>query len=350
MDTTGPAVKVLFHYVKSSVKYDEWIEYGSPRICKYNSKVPFQEKKVRKKRTTESSKNVLSPAVNMPLGDVPSIRQYPSAASASSREKATEGAAVFEAQDHGSLSSYGIKQIASDAVVVEQPKSLHNPGSASLTFSSKSRNVVGFTGTQKQPVQEAERPFVEASRNQQPSRDFCADDGHCDSGGSVWAHESHSTNGIFSSIVRAKSATTFPDRASRPPSFTTYRSDSVPSGIPGSSQGSFLPFDTHGVSVTSESHYPTHFLAVSNGGKAVLSGLDMLAAVTTHGAFASLLESSPMTNTSASVPLGTAPNSTGQHYQQAQPIVDPLPSLGSMQRFGLQSPSIRNTPPIVARQ
>ena len=331
MDAAGSAIKILFHYVKSSVKYDEWIDYGSPRICEYNSKVPFQEKKVRKKRATDGSENVLSQTADMPKpADVQSIRQEPSAA-ASCRERVTESPAVFEAQDLGSFSTYGVTQSASDTVVVEQPRS------TLLTLPSVKSNGVCLTGTQTQPVQQLDRPFVEASRNQQLCRDFCADDWRSERWGNVRAHESQPTNGISSSVsvTRATSMTTFPDRTSRPPSFVTHRSDFVTNGIPGSSEGSCRPFGFDGISVDPESKYPAHFMTLSNGGKTVLSGLDMLAAVTTHGAFASLIESAPMTNTSAHVPLGIRSNSTGPHFQQAQPMVDAPPSIGSMQCFGL---------------
>lgn len=68
--------KILFHYSKSNDKYDEWIEFGSPRICAFKSKVPMEmEKKKAMKESRKLAKltktqEALSAFSHMPMRQV----------------------------------------------------------------------------------------------------------------------------------------------------------------------------------------------------------------------------------------------------------------------------------------
>jgi hypothetical protein len=69
----GEEKRILFHFPKTSEKFDEWIEFGSPRICALNSKVPFQvnEKKKPKKPAP------VNPPPNSLYADVKPARTNP---------------------------------------------------------------------------------------------------------------------------------------------------------------------------------------------------------------------------------------------------------------------------------
>jgi hypothetical protein len=58
VDFTGPVKRILFHFSKTHEKFDEWIDFGSPSICPFDSKVSIlrQEKAETKKRKEEGEK------------------------------------------------------------------------------------------------------------------------------------------------------------------------------------------------------------------------------------------------------------------------------------------------------
>ena len=298
---------MLFHYVKSSIKYDEWIEFGSARISKFNSRVPFQIKKVRNKKKMTGNEIVHSRAIDVlqPTNDL-SIRIDRSTASASSsRENADESQSFLDARDHGLLASYDFAQISSDAMAVEQLRSPKVNQSTSLPYSRKTTNGVDWTEMKSEPVEQVERPFVEASRNKRLG--CCGPD--TQSREDYQASVLQQPNGL-SSTLRTLSFTTSMTGAPRPPSFTIVRSDSVPS----SSLCSRPVIKLDGIPIASESRPPAHSGALSGGIRTLaLSGLDMLAAVTTDGAFADLLESAQVTTTPAQ--SYTRPNLMEQSFQ-----------------------------------
>jgi hypothetical protein len=312
VDTSGPVIKMLFHYVKSSIKYDEWIEFGSARISKFNSRVPFQEKKVRKKKNMTSNEIVLSHPIDAPQPtDDLSIRLDRSAAPASSSlENTDESQSFLDTRDHGLLASYDFAQISSDAMAVDQLRSPKVNQSTSFPYTAETTNGVDWTEMQNEPVQQVERPFVDASRNKRLDRDFCVS--NTPSREDYRASVLQQPNGL-SGTLRSPSFSTYMTGAPRPPSFTTFRSDSVPS----SSLCSHPLMKLDGIPIASESRSPTHFVALSSGGRPVaLSGLDMLAAVTTDGAFANLLDSAQGTTTPAPVQSYARPHLMEQSFQQ----------------------------------
>jgi hypothetical protein len=50
VDFSGPVMKIFFHFAKTNEKFDEWIEFGSSRICALNSKVAFVAKGAKRKK------------------------------------------------------------------------------------------------------------------------------------------------------------------------------------------------------------------------------------------------------------------------------------------------------------
>jgi len=335
----------LFHYIKTAVKYDEWIEFGSSRICTYNSKVPFQERKVRKKKPTDEGGSQSLPVKVSQAADIPSIKTEPSAASASSsRENVTESPALLEARDCGSVFNYGVNRITSDAMVIEQPKCPIGNGSA-FPRSTGTSTIggdfhAGSTAVQTEQFQQVERAFVEASRYRQQTSDFPAQHVQSD----TWAHARNQDYGA-SDFSRTNQHT-------RPPSFTTYQGP-VSNSSPLSNVG---PYTVDGISMLPETQSPGASLAPNGNRNVTLSGLDMLAAVTSHGAFANILESAPkLSNQTASVSSFSQPN-MGQSYtqqnvghsytqqnmghphhaqQQSHPDVNSHHSLALLQQLGL---------------
>lgn len=53
VDFSGKLKRVLFHFPKVHSKYDEWIEFGSERIARLNSKAPREPNSVH----DETSRN-----------------------------------------------------------------------------------------------------------------------------------------------------------------------------------------------------------------------------------------------------------------------------------------------------
>jgi hypothetical protein len=66
-DKTCTPIKVLFHFLKTSVNADEWIEYGSDRIRPYKSAVPATTTKEQKRRKLENqaAKSIISTTVTI---------------------------------------------------------------------------------------------------------------------------------------------------------------------------------------------------------------------------------------------------------------------------------------------
>lgn len=312
MDSSGHALRILFHYIKTAVKYDEWIEFGSSRICTYNSKVPFQEKKVRKKKPTADEEGSHPKPVKVSqASDVPTIKPDSSAASASSsRENVAESSSSLEARDRGSIFNYGANRITSDAMVIEQPRSPSGNNSAIFDLSTRTSvggidGRAGSTAAQNEQFQQVDRPFVEASRYRPQSSDFSAQHVQSDN----WAPTRNQNYGA-SDFSRTNVQHT------RPPSFTTYRSNPVPNSASLSNFGSQRPFTFDRSSLPPETQLPGASPAPNGSRNVALSGLDMLAAVTSHGAFANILESAPkLSNRTASVSGFPQPN-VGQSYTQ----------------------------------
>lgn len=47
VDFFGSVKRIFFHFAKTSDKFDEWVEFGSPRICAFNSKACPVKRKVK---------------------------------------------------------------------------------------------------------------------------------------------------------------------------------------------------------------------------------------------------------------------------------------------------------------
>jgi hypothetical protein len=55
VDFSGKVKRILFHYPKVLAKYDEWIEFGSERIARHNTKAPPPEPKGPKKKAGDKA-------------------------------------------------------------------------------------------------------------------------------------------------------------------------------------------------------------------------------------------------------------------------------------------------------
>jgi len=326
LDSTGSVLKILFHYTKTNVKYDEWIEFGSPRICAYNSKVPFQEKKARKKRLKD-----LEEALGVPPGATvdPTSRTDPSGDSTfAPREAVTDESGMSSAVNLGSWQKYGVPSISSDVIVEERPRSRFGNGTTDAIF-------LGSSARQAEEYHRVERPFVEASREAGHSDDAVSRE-QLQPGS--WTHNSYGASVFSQPSALAQTTTT------RPPSFTTFRSDPMSGSAPVSvvcAQRSNMYGGFWQMPESQPPIEPSPAPSATNTNMG-LSGLDMLAAVTSHGAFATLLNQAPKPAAGAQADrtstFAQANNVQAYAEPQNQPDMRQAQALALLQSLGMQQP------------
>jgi len=324
VDNSGPTLRILFHYAKTGSKYDEWIEFGSARICTFNSKVPFQEKKVRKKIVKADDENSQR-SVSHDGSDAPT-RNHDSNISANSTSSTIENIAVstslaqaMPALPPREYPGYGVKVVNREPTVMtfDQPGRVRSPQDNGSTFfpfpaeSSGGGNYQGGSATGEGHYR-AERQFVEPSRNGQYNQNQS-------SGVSAQHRQSESSGprAFDYGVYETNRGNSFSENNWRPPSFTTHgRVDHVIIPAPAVDRG------FGGIAMTPVTHQVQATTAPpSSGSRRALSGLDMLAAVTSSGAFASILESAPKPTVPAQSYV--QPQTQSEIWQQQQQQSDP---------------------------
>ena len=262
----------------------------------------------------------LEPPLGVPLGAtaVPTSRTDPSVDSTfAPRETVTDESGMSSAVDLGSWQKYGVPSISSDVIVEERPRSRFGNGTADACFP-------GSSARQAEEYHRVERPFVEDSREAGYSGD--AGSRQQLQPGS-WTHNSYGASVFSQSSALAENPTT------RPPSFTTFRSDPMSCSAPVSAVSAQRSNLYGGFGLTPESQPPiAPSLAPSATNTSMgLSGLDMLAAVTSHGAFATLLDQAPKPPAGAQAdPTSAFPQANNvQAYADTAESAGYAPSTGS---------------------
>lgn len=297
-------MKFLFHFAKTAIKFDEWIEFGSPRIFTLNSKVVLvkRERKPKKIETEMSAKKQLSAAAATISREVLQTKaQIFDVFSAADDEHDKPLRQVSEASDeqeseHVDPCATVVKRevvylepLAAGPVVYDHDRGLHKQQNVSYSIADewevdRQANIgsIPFTSNvwhsekMLEPSYVAHRPFVEASRASSTSfktmtttSEALAPHNSCPSTDDTAAHVGGRTK---SAAVCERSLS----HLSRPPNFSF--------GF-GSQQHQQQRTDSL-LSETGPESAPTN--APQEFG---LSGLDMLAAVTKLHSFGTSIDS-----------------------------------------------------------
>lgn len=370
-------MKILFHFAKTNDKFNEWIEFGSPRIFAFNSKVVHvkkerKPKKASKELSAEKQLSVAAATISKAVlaqtqpqrthvygseiedGPDMSLQQVSEASDAHESQQmdapvVSEPMKVDSSESDLSVAisfdqltrSYGKETICRNVAVEREPKRKESAGPVSSQWQT----------SDAEPSYRVHRPFVEASRSSAsrlddglasestPLGSFVSMDRTTSSNGNSMptSHEkylSHQRGNGYASHAFGAAAFQPSPAPSRPPDFVSARSGT------GSQHHTSSLLNRRGFLTASPASVPSSVAPSAFG----LSGLDMLAAVTNQHAFGtSMNELSNTGNMSPNIDnFAVQPNGLGHSSFMRSDTTQAGALL--QQRYGLQQQQQQQPP------